>query len=326
MSWFTKGLGVCLVITSAHTFAKQDSECSFHVVSTDEVLALVNKNGIPFPQDQTNHADELCRMMKNNHAAIYLQPYSSIIENQRFTGLFAQLVDANLIEKGIMLTPNIYSNALNVTELDNYEIKQISSVNNQGKQSQTTQVISGSNKKVVLDQVSQAILSLEKNEFAALNRVREKLNNFDRKATVVPEPKTKDCLMDAAIPNPILLKEVQEYGFTFSKPKYQEVCEAYRVNNVQTFLMDSTVKKGGRLYTNILMFNGLNEYISNGIPVFTTKTVSNMSMSRLNETSEEVAGSLLYENAMRGYENQKLDEQMKEVQMVRQRLAKAKLK
>ncbi|QIC72080.1 MULTISPECIES: hypothetical protein [Acinetobacter] len=326
MSWFTKGLGVCLVITSAHTFAKQDSECSFHVVSTDEVLALVNKNGIPFPQDQTNHADELCRMMKNNHAAIYLQPYSSIIENQRFTGLFAQLVDANLIEKGIMLTPNIYSNALNVTELDNYEIKQISSVNNQGKQSQTTQVISGSNKKVVLDQVSQAILSLEKNEFAALNRVREKLHNFDRKATVVPEPKTKDCLMDAAIPNPILLKEVQEYGFTFSKPKYQEVCEAYRVNNVQTFLMDSTVKKGGRLYTNILMFNGLNEYISNGIPVFTTKTVSNMSMSRLNETSEEVAGSLLYENAMRGYENQKLDEQMKEVQMVRQRLAKAKLK
>lgn len=319
-------MGVCLVITSAHTFAKQDNECSFNVVSTDEILAVVNQNGIPFLQDQVNHADEICRMMKTNNAAIYLQPYSSIIENQRFTGLFAQLVDADLINNGIMLTPNIYSNALNVTELDNYEVKQISSVNNQGKHTQTTQVITGSNKKVVLDQVSQAVLSLEQNEFTALNKVREKLRNFERKATVVPEPKTKDCLMDAAIPNPTLLKEVQEYGFTFSKPKYQEVCEAYRVNNVQTFLMDSTVKKGGRLYTNILMFNGLNEYISNGIPVFTTKTVSNMSMSRLNETSEEVAGGLLYENAMQGYQNQKLDDQMKEVQLVRQRLAKTKLK
>lgn len=326
MNWLAKGLGVCLVITSAHTFAKQDNECSFNVVSTDEILAVVNQNGIPFLQDQVNHADEICRMMKTNNAAIYLQPYSSIIENQRFTGLFAQLVDADLINNGIMLTPNIYSNALNVTELDNYEVKQISSVNNQGKHTQTTQLITGSNKKVVLDQVSQAVLSLEQNEFTALNKVREKLRNFERKATVVPEPKTKDCLMDAAIPNPTLLKEVQEYGFTFSKPKYQEVCEAYRVNNVQTFLMDSTVKKGGRLYTNTLMFNGLKEYISNGIPVFTTKTVSNMSMSRLNETSEEVAGGLLYENAMRGYENQKLDEQMKEVQLVRQRLAKAKLK
>lgn len=326
MNWLAKGLGVCLVITSAHTFAKQDNECSFNVVSTDEILAVVKQNGIPFLQDQVNHADEICRMMKTNNAAIYLQPYSSIIENQRFTGLFAQLVDADLINNGIMLTPNIYSNALNVTELDNYEVKQISSVNNQGKHTQTTQVITGSNKKVVLDQVSQAVLSLEQNEFTALNKVREKLRNFERKATVVPEPKTKDCLMDAAIPNPTLLKEVQEYGFTLSEPKYQEVCEAYRVNNVQTLLMDSTVKKGGRLYTNTLMFNGLKEYISNGIPVFTTKTVSSMSMSRLNETSEEVAGALLYENAMRGYQNQKLDDHMKEVQLVRQRLAKVKLK
>ncbi|WP_180099569.1 hypothetical protein [Acinetobacter sp. YH12153] len=326
MSWLTKGLGACLVITSAHTFAKQDNECTFHAVSTDEVLALINKNGIPFPKDQINRADEICLMMKKNRAAIYLQPYSSMIENQRLTTLFSQLVDADLIDQKIILTPHTYTNALNVTELDNYEVKQIKSVNNQGKHTQTTIITTGSNKKIVLDQVAQAILSLEEREFVALDKVRDKLRNFERKATVIPEPKTKDCLLEAAIHNPSLLKEVQEYGFTFSKPKYQEVCEAYRVNNVQTHLMVSILEKGGRLYTTTLMLNGLNEYISNGIPVFTTKTVSNMSMSRLNETSEEVAGGLLYENAMRGYENQKLDEQMKEVQLVRQRLAKAKLK
>lgn len=44
MSWLTKGLGACLEIASAHTFAKQDNECTFHAVSTDEVLALINNS------------------------------------------------------------------------------------------------------------------------------------------------------------------------------------------------------------------------------------------------------------------------------------------
>lgn len=313
-----------MLMFSTHSFAESNAECSFNTVSSDDVNALITKYGIPFTQSQVRHADEVCYLLKKNNAVIYLKPYSGLVENQRFTGLYSQIIDADLIKKEILLTSGQYTNFLNVTELDNYEIKNINSVDRQGKQAQLTQTKYDSNKKMVLDQVSQAIMRLDKSDFDALNKMREKLRNFDRNAPVITAPKTKDCLIEAVVPNPKLLKGIEIYGFSFSKPKYEKVCEAYKVNNVQTVLLDSTVVKGGRLYTSVLMFNGLNEYLSKGIHVFTMKTVDNMSMSKPGPISDKLEIDLLYSNAMKGYENQNLDMQMREIQIVRQRLAQAK--
>lgn len=310
---------------SAHTFAIPDTNCSFNIVSTDEVNALIKKHGIPVKREQVAHVDKMCELMEKDNALIYFNPKSVSIENKTLTGMVALVIDADLFKDKIILAGSDYNQYLSVSKRSNQAVKQISSTTNQVKSTKATVVLLNTpNKNVILNQVAEAIVDLSSSRIDSLNTVREKLRNFDRKAFVVPKPQSQECSLTAYIANPNLKRFIATEGFAFSK--YHEVCEAYRVNNVKPFLFDMVTREDNHLYTNMIMLHSLDEYASQGIPVYMTNTRYDFTMSNPGVTSENAKIEFLYDNVMNAFESQNLEDRMKEVQTTRQRLAKVKFK